>query len=231
MRYCSSQRDPLRVCLQSASLKLPNEDRSGSSVSPPFLPAFGLALALALGGGGPLGCARDESNLRAGQVPTTAGPAAVGALAPDFAARDIEGRSVKLSDHFGKQVVLLDFCSTWCEPCVAEFPHLRTLYEARKAQGFTIVAISVDGPQTAANVPGFARRNQLNFPMVIDEDSRIASLYNPKKTAPLTVLIDRNGKIVAMHEGYTPGDEERLAQEVSDALQGATAVARPLARP
>jgi peroxiredoxin len=173
------------------------------------LAAFTLALA-------PLaaGCSSPGTT----KTPGTADVAVTGGVAPDFAGQDIDGNPIKLSNHLGKQVVLLDFCSTWCEPCVVEFPHLRKLYEANKAKGFLILAISVDGPETVANVPGFARRNQLSFPMMTDEGNRISSVYNPKRTAPLTVLIDRAGKIVLMQEGYTSGDEEGLASQIAKAL-------------
>ena len=143
--------------------------------------------------------------------------------ASDFTARDIDGKTVKLSTHLGKDVILLNFCATWCEPCVAEFPHMRRMYDANKAKGLVIYAIAMDGPETVANVPAFAKRNQLNFPVLTDEDSRIASLFNPKKSAPLSVLIDRSGKVVAIREGYNPGDEEFLAADVAKALDGAAA--------
>jgi len=177
---------------------------------------------VAVGAIGVLGCARQEGNV---QAPSTGSASAVGAgaSASDFTARDIEGKTVKLSTHLGKEVVLLNFCATWCEPCVAEFPHMRRMYEANKAKGFIILAIAMDGPETVANVPAFARRNQLNFPMLTDEDSRIASLYNPKKSAPLSVLIDKSGKIVSIREGYNPGDEEFLAKDVAKTLDGAAA--------
>jgi len=163
------------------------------------------------------GCARQEGVPAGGA--TTAASVGAGASASDFTARDIEGKNVKLSSHLGKDVILLNFCATWCEPCVAEFPHLRKMYEANKAKGFVILGIAMDGPETVANVPAFARRNQLNFPMLTDEDSRIASLYNPKKSAPLSVLIDKSGKISAIREGYNPGDEEFLAKDVAKALE------------
>lgn len=156
-------------------------------------------------------------------TPETRGAAAAGASASDFTARDIDGKTIKLSSHIGKNVILLDFCSTWCEPCVAEFPHLRRLYDSNKAKGFVILAIAMDGPETVAQVPAFAKRNQLNFPMLTDEDSRIASLYNPKKSAPLSVLIDKSGKIVKIREGYNPGDEDLVAKDVAMALDGTAA--------
>lgn len=146
----------------------------------------------------------------------------VGTPAADFTGQDIDGKSITLSDHLSKEVVLLNFCASWCEPCLQEFPHLRRMYEANRARGLYVMAISMDGPESVANVPAFARRNQLNFPMVIDSDSRISALYNPKKAAPLTVLIDRRGKIAYVREGYTAGDEVTLAAEIEKAL-GASA--------
>jgi peroxiredoxin len=188
-----------------------------------FLPI--VATVAALVAATVVACARQEGGeaRQGGQGSTTGvSGATVGAGAPasDFSARDIEGKNVKLSTYLGKEVVLLNFCATWCEPCVAEFPHLRKMYEANKAKGFIILAIAMDGPETVANVPAFARRNQLNFPMLTDEDSRIASLYNPKKSAPLSVLIDKTGKIVSIREGYNPGDEEFLAKDVAKAIDG-----------
>jgi peroxiredoxin len=163
------------------------------------------------------------SGVSTGGTSTAAGGVAAGASASDFTARDIEGKTVKLSTYLGKQAVLLDFCATWCEPCIAEFPHLRKMYGANKDKGFVVLAIAMDGPETVANVPAFARRNQLDFPVLTDEDSHIASIYNPKKAAPLSVLIDKQGRVVAIREGYNPGDEEFLAKDVAKVLDGASA--------
>lgn len=141
-----------------------------------------------------------------------------GAAAADFTSRDIDGKTVRLSDYLGKQAVLLDFWATFCQPCQAEFPHLRRIYDEHKAKGFVVIAVSMDGPETVAEVPSFARRNQINFPVVTDEDSRIASIYNPRKSAPLSVLIDKQGHIVTVREGYNPGDEELVARDVAKVM-------------
>jgi peroxiredoxin len=139
---------------------------------------------------------------------------------PDFTARDVRGDTFRLSDHLGKEVILLDFWATFCEPCKAEFPHFRTLYSQYKDRGLLIVAVSMDGPETVADVPAFVKRFGLPFPAVTDEDSRIASLFNPKKSMPLSVLIGRDGKPIKVREGYTPGDEKLVALDVERALAG-----------
>jgi peroxiredoxin len=141
-----------------------------------------------------------------------------GTVAPDFTARDVDGKTFRLSDYVGKRVVLLDFWATYCEPCKAEFPHLRTMYDESKSRGLLIVGVAMDGPESLAEVPAFVNRYGLDFPVVLDDDSRIASLYDPKKSMPLSVLIAKNGHIAVVREGYNPGDERLVAQDVERAL-------------
>ena len=134
--------------------------------------------------------------------------------------RDTKGRTVRLSDYLGKQAVLLDFWATYCEPCLAEMPHLEQIYEENQDKGFVLIAISMDGPETVAEVRSLASRNGLTFPVALDEDSHASSLYNPKKSAPLSVLIDKQGNVVRVREGYNPGDEVFVARDVSRAAIG-----------
>jgi peroxiredoxin len=144
-----------------------------------------------------------------------------GTAAPDFTARDVDGKTFRLSDHLGKKVVLLDFWSTFCEPCKAEFPHLRALYQEHKDNGLLVVGVSMDGPESVAEVPAFVKRYGVDFPVVLDEDSHIASLYDPKKSMPLSVLIARSGRIALVREGYNPGDEKLVGADVARALDEA----------
>lgn len=169
-----------------------------------FAPIVALALA---------GCASMQPDAGGAASPASA----LKTAAPDFTGRDAQGKTFRLSDHRGA-VVVLDFWSSVCEPCKAEFPHLIALYHDKKDKGLLVVGVSMDGPETVADVPSFVKRFELDFPVVTDEDSRIASLYNPKKSMPLSVIIDRSGHIAAVREGYTPGEEKLLAADVEQAL-------------
>jgi peroxiredoxin len=178
-----------------------------------------------LGAGLTAGC----GGVPAGGAQTPAqGASSAGTSAPDFTASDVDGKTFHLSDHLGKDVVLLDFWSTFCEPCKAEFPHLRALYDDNKSKGLLVVGVAMDGPETIADVHAFVKRFELDFPVVTDDDSRIASLYDPKKSMPLSVLIGRSGKIVVVREGYNPGEERLVAADVQKELD---APATPPAAP
>jgi len=178
----------------------------------------GALLALTL-----FACGEEKTTGPGAQSPSGGATTTSGSTASDFTARDIDGKTVKLSEYLGKNAILLNFWATWCEPCVAEFPHLRKMYDANKTKGLVILGVAMDGPESIANVAPFARRQQLNFPVLLDDDSHVASLYNPKKSAPLSVLIDKQGRIFKVREGYNPGDEEFLAQDVAKMLDGSAA--------
>src|SRR5690554_4912180 len=72
-------------------------------------------------------------------------PVEVGSVAPDYAAVDLEGNAVRLSDFDG-EVVLLNIWATWCPPCREEMPSMQRLYEAAGPKGLRMVAVSIDRP-------------------------------------------------------------------------------------
>jgi peroxiredoxin len=138
-----------------------------------------------------------------------------GAAATDFTLRDLDGKNVRLSDYLQKDVVLIDFWATWCVPCAAELPHLEKLYEDYKDRGFVVLGVAMDGPESVAQVGPFARRYNLQFPVLLDEETKVVNIYNPKRTAPLSVLIDRKGQIARIRSGYSAGDEQLIHADVA----------------
>lgn len=154
--------------------------------------------------------------------------------ATDFTLTSIDGSQVSLSDHLGKEVILLNFWATWCTPCAAELPHLQALYEKHKADGFLILGIAMDGPESIANVAPLARRKGLKYPVLLDEETRVVGLYNPRRSAPFNVLIDRTGRVVSAAEGYNSGDEGSIEGAILKLLGKAAeegAPATPAAAP
>jgi len=139
---------------------------------------------------------------------------------PDFTLESVNGDSISLSSYLGKKVILIDFWATWCEPCLAAMPHLNDLYKKYSDDGFVILSVAMDGPDTVAEVRSYANRHDLQFPILLDQESRAVALYNPRRSAPYSVLIGLDGNIISKHDGYQPGDEVGLEKEISRALPG-----------
>jgi len=142
----------------------------------------------------------------------------LGSQATDFTLRDSEGKPVHLSDYLNQKVVLLDFWATWCVPCQAELPLLEELYQSRKDKGFVVLSVSMDGPETVAQVQTFIRNYNLTYPVLLDTETQVTSIYNQKRTAPLSLLIDKKSRIVKVRQGFNAGDEKAIQAEVDQAL-------------
>jgi len=137
---------------------------------------------------------------------------------PDFELPTLDGSTVRLSDHLGKDVVLIDFWATFCEPCLRAMPTLNALYEKHRNRGFVVLGVSIDSADSLPEVRAEVQRLGVRFPILLDQETRVVSLYNPKTTAPFSVLIGRNGAILARKEGYTTGSASALERDIETAL-------------
>jgi peroxiredoxin len=141
------------------------------------------------------------------------------APASAFMLRDVDGKLVSLDDFDGK-VVLLNFWATWCANCRKEMPAMERLYQSVRAEGFEIVAISVDQAATE-KVKAFADELKLSFPVLHDRDSIISRLYsNPG--VPVSYLVDRKGRIVYR----VLGEYDWFSPEARDTVQALLEEAR-----
>ncbi len=113
--------------------------------------------------------------------------------APNFKLHDLSGRPVSLADFRG-QAVLINFWATWCAPCQVEMPWFITLQQKYAARGFTVLGIDKDYPEDLPKVPGFAKKMNLNYP-VLYGDRRTYSNYGCCDYLPMSYYVDRAGTI------------------------------------
>ncbi|HEY1206080.1 MAG: TlpA disulfide reductase family protein [Bryobacteraceae bacterium] len=118
--------------------------------------------------------------------------------APNFALKDADGRIVQLSDFRGK-VVLLNFWATWCDPCRIEIPWFVEFERRHKGQGFVVVGVSMDEDGWQAVKP-FISETGINYRVLLGDD-KIAELYGGIDSLPTSFVIDREGRIAAVHIG------------------------------
>ncbi len=164
-----------------------------------------------------------ESDTKAGgEKPTTSpakneisckGKPEVGKNASTFALSSVNGGS-KMAIEKGK-VTIIDFWATWCEPCKKSFPKYQELYVKYKASGLEILAVSVDDEKK--EIPDFVKTYGAKFPVGWDEGHKIADCFKPANM-PTAYVIDKNGVVKHVHNGYHDGEEKELEKEIKSLL-------------
>ncbi len=114
-----------------------------------------------------------------------------GVAAPDFALRAVAGPNVRLSEDIGK-VVVVSFWGAGCDACRAQLLALQRDFSSFHAQGLQVYGVEVADDQVEAL--HFAHGTRVTFPLLLDPAKTVARLYDVDNL-PLTVLIDRDGKI------------------------------------
>jgi thiol-disulfide isomerase/thioredoxin len=120
----------------------------------------------------------------------------VGQFAPQISLPSPDGKEIALSSLKGK-LVLIDFWASWCGPCRKEMPNVIKIYSKFKNKGFEIYGVSLD--QDKEKWMEAITKDGINWPQVSDLkywDNVAARIYNVQGI-PYTVLIDKDGKIIA----------------------------------
>ena len=139
-------------------------------------------------------------------------PVTVGTVAPDFEAKDLDGRLVRLSDHAG-EVVLVNIWATWCPPCLDEMPSMERLYRKIGGDGFEIMAVSIEAElgqfdlfgYRGGDLRAFADSLGLTFPILHDPSGAIQQLYRTTGV-PESFLIGTDGILYKRVAGPTEWD-------------------------
>jgi len=125
---------------------------------------------------------------------------------PDFTLADAGGHRLRLADYKGK-VVLLNFWATWCGPCKEEIPWFIEFEKQYRAQGFTVLGVSLDEDGWKAINP-YVAAEKINYPIVLGTEE-VNELYGGIEAIPTTLVIGRDGKVAYLHAGLIGKDEYR----------------------
>jgi thiol-disulfide isomerase/thioredoxin len=128
----------------------------------------------------------------------------------------LQGTPWKIADARGK-VLVLNVWGQWCGPCVAEMPHLQTVWAQLSSAGKPVEFMGVnyrDGVQTAE---AFLRANKITYPSLQDDGgATLLALRGKANTTPTTLILDGQGRIAARVSG--PVTAATLSGLVNDVL-------------
>ena len=125
--------------------------------------------------------------------------------APDFTVVDGDGKEVKLSDYFGKPIVL-NFWASWCGPCKSEMPEFDAVYLAQGEQIQFLMVNMTDGARETFDIArAFVTDAGYSFPVLYDVNQDAAMIYGIS-SLPTTIFIDAEGVMTAYAMGAINGE-------------------------
>jgi peroxiredoxin len=128
----------------------------------------------------------------------TAGPDKI--MAPDFALKDLDGKTIKLSDYRGK-IVIVNFWATWCQYCNLEMPDLNKLSSELEKEDDAVL-LAVDVQESADTVRKYLKSNKFGLKVLLDEDGEVTQRYSVSGF-PTTFVINRDGFVYTYNVGAT----------------------------
>jgi peroxiredoxin len=138
-------------------------------------------------------------------LPTDVRGVEVGDRVPEYSAPSLSGVEMSFDDQLGN-VILVNVWATWCGPCRVEMPSIRSSYERFRDRGFTVLAVSIDaGPAYRQEVTEFVREHGLDFPVLLDPESRISRMLRTVGV-PETFVLSREGRVIKRVIGATDWD-------------------------
>jgi len=119
--------------------------------------------------------------------------------APDFTVYDADGNAAKLSDFFGKPLVV-NFWASWCGPCKSEMPYFDKAAAERDDVTILMVNLTDGQRDTVDSVTKFAEKEGYTFPLWFDTDMSAANAYYVY-SIPMTIFIASDGTLADYHTG------------------------------
>jgi len=138
-----------------------------------------------------------------------------GQRAPRFELPALDGNGVVSLKQYRGKVVYLDFWASWCPPCRTAMPAIEKLRREFPEEDFQVVAINVDSNLNKAKK--ILAKEKVGYPSGSDPKGQLPKRFQVK-TMPTSYLIDRNGVVRYVHEGYRRGDDKALRAEIRKLL-------------
>jgi thiol-disulfide isomerase/thioredoxin len=121
-----------------------------------------------------------------------------------------------IASHKGK-IIYLDFWASWCGPCRKSFPWMNDMQEKYLKQGLVIISVNVDNNKALAEE--FLAEVPANFNVFYDPKGKVAQKFK-LKGMPSSYTIDRSGKMVSAHVGFTESKKAKYEEELKTLING-----------
>ncbi len=132
----------------------------------------------------------------------------------DTRIKNVQGHQSSINKEAGKsKIIVLDFWATWCKPCVKAIPKISELAKEFENKGVTFIGINTDSPRNTTKVRPFVSTHKIKYPVLLDIDQELMNEFLIN-AFPTLLIINRQGKILYSHKGFSNGDEKLIKSEI-----------------
>lgn len=136
----------------------------------------------------------------------------VGEMAPDFTLSTTEDKQVNLNEYRGGDSAIIFFWATWCPHCRTQLSQLNDVKGEMAQKGIKLVL--VDLGETKKQVDAYLKKNNLQYPVFLDKDSKVAEQYNIVGV-PTFIFVNKEGKVQAVEHSIPRNYEAILSGKES----------------
>mgnify|MGYP001167448989 FL=1 len=142
---------------------------------------------------------------------------------PSTTLKTLEGKQIDIKDAISTEgPTVISFWATWCKPCIKELTAFSDYaIDLEDEFGAKVLAVSIDDTRNSARVAPLVQGQGWDYTVLLDENQdlkRNLGIVN----VPFTLVLNSAGEVVWKHSGYSPGDEETLAEVVEEVAAGKT---------
>ncbi|MAI93713.1 MAG: hypothetical protein CME45_01725 [Halieaceae bacterium] len=134
---------------------------------------------------------------------------------PDMPIKLLDGTNTRLHEFLKDGPVIIDFWATWCVPCKKLMKHLNKFHLHFNDIGLKVLAISTDTPRSMGKVKSYIRSKDYQFFVGVDPNQQVMKKLKAE-LMPTTIIVDEEGNVIYRHQGYYPGDEDKILNTIED---------------
>jgi len=132
---------------------------------------------------------------------------------PNLKIRMLDGSSATIHELVEDGPLMIDFWATWCVPCKKVMKFLDQYHQEFEDEGFKVLMINTDTPRSIGKVKSYVRSQDYKFIVGMDPNKMISKKLNGM-VMPTLILVDKGGEIKWRHQGYIPGEEVEIKNQI-----------------